>query len=61
MTRFYVDNELNVPIRYEGYEFPRQPGNAPHAGRGIHLRELKLNSGFTDADFDPRNPQYGYK
>lgn len=61
MTRLYVDNELNVPIRYEGYEFPRRPGDAPPLAEEYTYSNLKLNVGLSDADFDPRNPQYGYK
>lgn len=61
MTRFYIDNELNVPIRYEGYEFPKQSGQPPMLVEEYTYANLKLNPGLTDADFDPRNPQYGYK
>jgi hypothetical protein len=61
MTRLYVDNEMNVPIRCEGYEFPRRAGDAPPLVEEYTYSNLKLNVGLSDADFDPRNPQYGYK
>lgn len=61
MTRLYIDDELNVPIRYEGYDWPRRPGEGPPLAEEYTYANLKLNVGLTDADFDPRNPQYGYK
>ncbi len=61
MTRLYVDDELNVPIRYEGYDWPRRPGEGPPLAEEYTYANMKLNVGLTDADFDPRNPQYGYK
>ncbi|MGC3970712.1 MAG: DUF1571 domain-containing protein [Pirellulales bacterium] len=61
MTRLYIDDELNLPIRYEGYEFPRRGGDAPLLAEEYTYSNLKINVGLTDVDFDPRNPQYGYK
>ena len=61
MTRLYVDDELNVPIRYEGYDWPRRAGEGPPLAEEYTYANMKLNVGLTDADFDPRNPQYGYK
>lgn len=61
MTRLYVDDELNVPIRYEGYDWPRRSGEGPPLAEEYTYSNMKLNVGLTDADFDPRNPQYGYK
>jgi outer membrane lipoprotein-sorting protein len=60
LARIFVDDELNLPIRYESYDWPEK-------GRKMDLMEeytytnLKLNVGFTDADFDYRNPKYHFR
>ncbi|OHB83578.1 MAG: hypothetical protein A2V98_10240, partial [Planctomycetes bacterium RBG_16_64_12] len=59
MAIIFVDDELNVPIRYESYDWPGRPGESPPLIEQYTYLNLKLNNGFTDADFDIRNPQYG--
>lgn len=63
LARIYVDDELNVPVRYEAYDWPK--ANAPDA-EPVLLEEytyynVKLNNGFTDRDFDINNPEYEFK
>lgn len=55
LARIFVDDELNVPIRYEAYEWPAKPGGPPRLLEEYTYLNLKLNNGFTDADFDPRS------
>jgi hypothetical protein len=61
VARIFVDEELNLPIRYEAYDWPSEPGGQPVLMEQYTYVNLKLNNGFTDADFDIRNPQYGFK
>jgi uncharacterized protein DUF1571 len=61
MARIYVDNQLNVPIRYEAYEWPKEPGGPPQLIEEYTYLNLKLNNGFTDQDFDARNPNYQFQ
>lgn len=61
VARIFVDDELNVPIRYESYDWPEQAGGQPELIEEYTYLNLKLNVGFTDADFDTRNPNYGFK
>lgn len=61
MARVFVDDELNVPVRFEAYEWPEKPGGPPELLEEYTYLNLKLNNGFTDADFDVRNPNYGLK
>jgi Protein of unknown function (DUF1571) len=61
VARIFVDDELNVPIRYESYDWPEQAGGQPELIEEYTYLNLKLNNGFTDADFDIRNPNYGFK
>lgn len=60
IARIYVDKEMNLPIRYESYDWPKAPGEEPVLIEAYTYRNLKLNVGLTDADFDYRNPEYSY-
>ncbi|MDX1964867.1 MAG: DUF1571 domain-containing protein [Pirellulales bacterium] len=61
ITRIYVDDEMNVPVRYEAYEWPEKTGGPPVLTEVYAYVDLKLNPGLTDADFDPQNPNYSFK
>jgi hypothetical protein len=61
IARIYVDEELNIPIRYEAWDWPDQPGGQPELTEEYTYLEIKLNNGFTDADFDINNPSYEFK
>jgi hypothetical protein len=60
LARIFIDDELNVPIRYEAYDWPAKPGEKPPLVEQYTYLDLKVNNGFTDADFDVRNPNYGF-
>lgn len=61
VCRLYIDNELNLPIRCEGYDWPSREGEQPQLIEEYTYSSLKLNHGFTDMDFDAANPQYTFK
>jgi hypothetical protein len=61
MTRLFVDDELNLPIRYEGYDWPTQQGAQPPLVEEYTYLNLKFNNNFTDVDFDTKNPNYKFK
>ena len=58
IARIFVDNELNLPIRYESYCWPTAPGETPPLIEVYTYMDLKINVGLTDADFDHTNPEY---
>ena len=60
LARIFVDDELNIPIRYEAYSWPTTPGGAPELIEEYTYLDVKLNPGFTDSDFDIRNPNYQF-
>ncbi|MDR0327088.1 MAG: DUF1571 domain-containing protein [Planctomycetaceae bacterium] len=60
VAQIYVDKELNMPIRYESYDWARKAGETPVLLEIYAYRDLKLNVGLTDADFDPKNPEYDF-
>jgi len=56
-AQVFIDNELRVPIRYEAYLWPAKPGEAPPLEESYTYLNLKVNNGFTDANFDKTNPE----
>jgi outer membrane lipoprotein-sorting protein len=60
-ARIFVDEELNVPIRYESYDWPKEKGAAAEIMEEYTYTNLKLNQGFTDSDFDIKNPNYKFR
>jgi hypothetical protein len=59
-VKLYIDKELNLPIRFEAYEWPKHPGAEPELIEEYTYMNLKLNVGLKDRDFDPKNSQYSY-
>lgn len=60
LARIFVDNELMTPIRYESYDWPREPGGEPELLEEYTYMDLKVNVGFTDEDFSVQNPEYRF-
>ncbi len=61
VARIFVDDKLNVPIRYEAYDWPKTDGGAPELIEAYTYLNLRLNVGLTDADFDIHNPAYRFR
>jgi hypothetical protein len=59
-AKIYIDNELNVPIRYSAYVWPEQADGEPVLDEEYIYDDLRLNVGLTDDDFDPDNKNYKY-
>jgi hypothetical protein len=60
-ARVFYDDQLKIITRYEAYDWPAQPGGKPQLTEEYTYVDLKINNGFTDADFDENNPAYGYR
>jgi len=58
--RVYIDDELDLPIRFEAYDWPVEADADPPLAEQYTYTRLRLNNSFTDTDFDVRNPRYGY-
>ncbi len=58
-VKVYIDTELNLPIRFEAYDWPK--GNRPAELVEEYIySNLKLNVGLTSRDFDPANSSYSF-
>lgn len=60
IARVFVDEELRLPVRYESYDWPKQPGGPPLLLEQYTYLNIRINNGFTDLDFDINNPEYGF-
>ena len=59
--RAYFDEQTKLPIRWEAYRWPAVAGGPPILVEEVTYRDIRLNQGFTDLDFDPRNPAYAFR
>ena len=57
-AEIFIDNELKLPIRYAAYMWPANPGEQPPLEEAYTYLNIKLNNGYTDADFDKNNGEY---
>jgi hypothetical protein len=60
-SRVFFDKEHGLPIRFEGYDWPRRGASAD--GEAIETytyRDLKLNVSLTGMDFNVDNPKYSF-
>ena len=60
LARVFIDDEISIPIRYESYDWPREVGGQAVLMEEYTYMNVKLNNGFTDADFDARNTAYKF-
>lgn len=60
LARVFIDDELTIPIRYEAYDWPQEQGGQPVLMEEYTYMNVKINNGFTDADFDPKNTAYKF-
>jgi hypothetical protein len=59
-AKVYVDKKRDVPLCYESFDWPEKPGKEPQLIERYEYRDLKLNPGLTDLDFDVKNPKYDF-
>lgn len=55
-----IDDELNLPVRYTSYDWPKSPGATPQILEQYTYVNIKTNVGLTDDDFNPKNPAYNF-
>ena len=60
LARIFIDDQLQIPIRYEAYDWPESPDAKPEIIEQYTYLDVKVNVGLTDLDFDPENPAYSF-
>jgi hypothetical protein len=53
VANVFVDDQLGVPVRVEGYGWPDEEDDAPPLLEEYTFTRLRLNVGLTEAQFDP--------
>jgi len=59
-AQIFIDDELNIPIRYIAYDWPSRQGDQLQVLEEYNYLDMKVNVGLTDTDFDPNNPDYDF-
>ncbi len=60
IAQVFIDDELNVPVRYCAYAWPQQGTTEPILLEEYTYQNVKTNIGLTDADFDQSNKKYNF-
>lgn len=60
VTRLYLDKATRYPVRVENFGFPRNSNEPPPLIEEYTYTDVRVNLGFTDADFDRRNRNYSF-
>ncbi len=60
LAQVFIDDEMNIPIRYAAYGWPDSPKSQPPVLEEYTYLDIKVNVGLTDYDFDPKNENYNF-
>lgn len=64
LAEICLDRTRNLPIRYTAYGWPtddRSDRSSKPLLESYTYRNIKINIGLTEADFDPSNPDYRFR
>ncbi len=56
----FIDKELNLPVRYVAFDWPKTPGGKPEIIEEYTYVRVNVNQGYKDIDFSPENPKYKF-
>jgi hypothetical protein len=56
----FFDSELKMPIRYDSWSWPSEPGGKPVLEEEYTYTDIQINVGLADLDFDPDNEDYDF-
>jgi len=60
IAEVWIDPRNEIPIYYASYDWPKTPGEAPTLMEEYGYRDLELNVGLGDVDFDTKNSEYQF-
>ncbi|MDG2469647.1 MAG: DUF1571 domain-containing protein [Pirellulaceae bacterium] len=59
-ANIYIDDELQLPVRYEAWTWPKEEGGKPELLEQYLYTNIELDVNLSDDDFNPRSKQYNY-
>ena len=59
-AEIYIDDDRNLPIAFNSYLWPDEPGGKPKLLERYYYTNIQVNVGLKDADFDPANDDYQF-
>jgi hypothetical protein len=59
-VRLFINTDLGFPVRFEGYDWPKEEGGEAELMEEYAYDDLKLNVGLGDYDFDVSNTLYSF-
>ena len=60
-AQIFIDDELNLPIRYVAYDWPKHEGAPLEVIEEYTYLDLNVNVGLSNADFDQYNSAYNFR
>ncbi len=60
LAQIFIDDEIQLPVRYVAYHWPTAEGATPPVLEEYTYVNIKTNVGLKDIDFDPANPEYRF-
>lgn len=61
IARITIDEELQLPIRFEAYDWPEDDQQPPPLIEEYTYRDLRLNVGLSDHDFSREHSDYQFR
>ncbi|MBT4887582.1 MAG: DUF1571 domain-containing protein [Planctomycetaceae bacterium] len=61
VVRIFIDNEFPVPVRYEAYDWPVSDSEPPPLIEEYTFRNIRLNVGFSDSEFQRNYSEYKFR
>jgi len=60
IARIFIDKELNLPVRFASWGWPKKKGGKPVLFEEYTYVNLKTNQNLQKIDFDRKNPKYNF-
>lgn len=60
VAQVFIDDQLQVPIRYAAYDWPKTEKARPEVIEEYTYLDVKLNVGLKEVDFSKGNPNYNF-
>lgn len=60
VAEIFIDDNLNIPVRYAAYSWPTQEGGEKELLEEYTYRDIKINLNMANADFEPKNTKYNF-